>query len=216
MAHTGSFPWRRAQVNPFSGEIHPPASDFVVRAEDHGIPQSRHRVIIFGLRADIAAGLDNSQISAALLSQSEFPVTVGHVLKGMPKLRSGLSNGDDSEEIWQSETSRIMRNVSKVAIGLSENDKKAFRELGQSVAAKLSAATRIHRRVGGPYADVLSSCPNDLKHRAKKHFGFKSGGRADLPSSQGLASLIGNFRDRFEFAWPTTSSVRIPSANTVR
>jgi DNA (cytosine-5)-methyltransferase 1 len=32
--------------------VHPPAFDFVVRAEDHGIPQSRHRVIIVGIRAD--------------------------------------------------------------------------------------------------------------------------------------------------------------------
>jgi DNA (cytosine-5)-methyltransferase 1 len=147
----------------FFGQIHPPAFDFVVRAEDHGIPQSRHRVIIVGIRADIAAGLDASQISAALLPESQSPVMVRDVLKGMPKLRSGLSNGDDSEEAWQSKTSRIMRDVSKAAIGLSDEDNRAFRELGQSAAVRLVTATRIHRRMGGPYADVPASCPNDLK-----------------------------------------------------
>jgi DNA (cytosine-5)-methyltransferase 1 len=154
--------------------IHPPAFDFVVRSEDHGIPQSRHRVIIVGVRADIAAGLDESQISAALLSQSEFHVTVRDVLKGMPKLRSGLSKGNDSEAIWQSETCRTMHDVSKKAIGLSDEDRKAFKDLGESVALGLSAATRVHRRFGGVCAEVPTTCPNDLRQwlidRKLKHF----------------------------------------------
>jgi DNA (cytosine-5)-methyltransferase 1 len=148
----------------FFGSIsHPPAFDFVVRAEDHGIPQSRHRVIIVGIRADIAEGLEESQIGAALLPRSEVPVRVRDVLKGMPKLRSGLSGGDDSEEIWRSRTARIMRDVSKAAVGLSNEAKIAFRDLGTSVAVGLSVAARVYRRSGGPYAGVPASCPDDLK-----------------------------------------------------
>jgi hypothetical protein len=56
----------------------------------------------------------------------------------MPRLRSGLSNGSDGEKNWQSEASRIMRTVSKTAIGLSEEGKKAFRDLGETVAQGLS------------------------------------------------------------------------------
>jgi DNA (cytosine-5)-methyltransferase 1 len=169
LSKVGNGSYRLVPLAPRSGQsffgqmVHPLASDFVVQAEDHGIPQSRHRVIIVGIRADIAAELDDSQISAALLPQSKFPVMVRDVLKGMPKLRSGLSKGNDSEETWQSETSRIMRRVAKAAIGLSDDDKKAFKDLGESVALGLSAATRVHRRIGGPYADVPISCPNDLK-----------------------------------------------------
>jgi DNA (cytosine-5)-methyltransferase 1 len=169
LSKVGNGSYRLVPLAPRSGQsffgqmVHPPSVDFVVRAEDHGIPQSRHRVIIVGIRADIAAGLDNSQISAALLPQSESPVSVRDVLKGMPKLRSGLSNGNDSEENWQSETSRIMRGVSKTAIGLSDDHKKAFRDLGENVALGLSTATRVHRHYGGPYADLPTSCPNDLK-----------------------------------------------------
>ena len=147
----------------FAGMIHPPAADFVVRAEDHGIPQSRHRIIIVGIRADIAAGLDDSQINAALLPRSESPVMVQHVLKGMPKLRSGLSKENDSEQMWKSETSRIMRDVSKAEIELSGDDKKAFRALGKNVAGGLSAAKKTYRRFGGAYAKVPASCPNELK-----------------------------------------------------
>jgi DNA (cytosine-5)-methyltransferase 1 len=148
LSKVGGGSYRLVPLAPRSGRslfdrvVRPPAFDFVVRAEDQGIPQSRHRVIIVGIRADIAAGLDGSQISAALLPEPQSPVMVRDVLKGMPRLRSGLSNGDDSEEVWQSKTSRIMRDVSKTAIGLSDEDNRAFKELGQSAAVRLVTATR--------------------------------------------------------------------------
>jgi DNA (cytosine-5)-methyltransferase 1 len=169
LSRVGNGSYRLVPLAPRSGQsffgqmVHPPAFDFVVRAEDHGIPQSRHRVIIVGIRADIAVGLDDSQINAALLAQSASPVMVRDVLKGMPKLRSGLSSGNDSEETWQSETSRIMRSVLKAPLELSDEHKKAFKKFGESVAIRLSAATSVHRRIGGAYADVSASCPNDLK-----------------------------------------------------
>jgi DNA (cytosine-5)-methyltransferase 1 len=169
LSKVGNGSYRLVPLAPRSGQSffrqlgHPPAFDFVVRAENHGIPQSRHRVIIVGIRADIAERLDEKQISAALLPQSEIPVMVRDVLTGMPKLRSGLSNGNDSEETWRRETSQIMRIVSKLAIGLSDEDKRSFRNLGESVAVGLSGATRIRRRLGGPYAGVPGSCPRDLK-----------------------------------------------------
>jgi DNA (cytosine-5)-methyltransferase 1 len=153
----------RSSQSLFGRMVRPPAFDFVVRAEDHGIPQSRHRVIIVGIRADIAAKLDDRQISALLLPESDSPVTVRDVLKGMPKLRSGLSHGEDSQEIWRSEASRIMREVSKTSVGLSDEAKEAFKDLGEDVALGLSGNTRVYRRSGGPYAEVPSSCPNDLK-----------------------------------------------------
>lgn len=147
----------------FDQMIHPPAIDFVVRAEDHGIPQSRHRVIIVGIREDIATGLDDRQISGELLSQAVSPVRVRDVLKGMPRLRSGLSKGDDSGEIWRSAASRIMRGISKVTTELSGEEKKEFKEVGEVIARTLSSATRIFPRIGGAYAGLPSSCPVDLK-----------------------------------------------------
>jgi DNA (cytosine-5)-methyltransferase 1 len=169
LSKVGGGSYRLVPLAPRSGQsffrqmVHPHSFDFVVQTEDHGIPQSRHRVIVVGVRADVAAGLDDDQINAALLARSQLPVMVRDVLTGMPRLRSGLSNGDDSEDIWQNETARIMRNVSKTAIGLSGDDEKAFRELGKSFALGLSAATRIYPRRGGPYVQVPVSCPNDLK-----------------------------------------------------
>jgi DNA (cytosine-5)-methyltransferase 1 len=56
-----------------------------------------------------------------------------------------------------------MRDVSKTAIGLSDEDKRTFREVGESVAISLSTATKVHPRTGGVYADVPVSCPDGLK-----------------------------------------------------
>jgi DNA (cytosine-5)-methyltransferase 1 len=145
------------------GKGHPPAFDFVVRAEDHGIPQSRHRVIIVGIRADIASGINDDELSAALLPFSESPVTVQHVLRGMPRLRSGFSRGVDDEETWKVQTTRVMRQVAKAKAGLSDENGKAFRQIAASVASSLSKAARVHRRRGGAYAGVGAKCPRDLK-----------------------------------------------------
>lgn len=170
LSAVGDGAYRLIPLMPRSGQLHvpgfghPPAFDFVVRAEDHGIPQSRHRVIILGVRADIAAGLDDAQLSTALLPQSETPVTVQDVLKGMPRLRSGLSTGDDDEQTWQSQASRIMRRVSKTAIGMSEEDKEEFRAKGEELADGLQSASRVCKRSGGSYAEVPASCPNGLRN----------------------------------------------------
>lgn len=84
----GSGAYRLIPLSPRSGQstfaniTHPPASDFVVRAEDHGIPQSRHRVIVVGIRADVTTGVDGSRIGPELLPRSKTMVKVQDVLKG--------------------------------------------------------------------------------------------------------------------------------------
>ncbi len=70
---------------PFKG------TDFLVRAEDHGIPQARHRVFVVGLRRDITPPTDGR----SLLRRSETAVSVLDAIGDLPSLRSGLSRGDD-------------------------------------------------------------------------------------------------------------------------
>jgi len=67
--------------------------DFVIKAEQHGIPQARHRVILIGVRDDIGLG-SPEQI------KKENEVTVEQVIGSMPKLRSRLSKEPDSSEAW--------------------------------------------------------------------------------------------------------------------
>lgn len=73
------------------------ARDFLIRTEEHGVPQARHRVIIIGVRKDIAAGLS---LDGPILGKPQPTVTVGETLTGMWQLRSGLSR-KDSTDAWQ-------------------------------------------------------------------------------------------------------------------
>lgn len=74
--------------------------EFLIRAEDHGIPQRRHRVILFGLRQDLTNQLEESGLSIDPL-QSVSPVSVQDIIGAMPRLRSGLSGGKDSSVLWR-------------------------------------------------------------------------------------------------------------------
>ena len=76
--------------------------DYVIEAENFGIPQNRHRVILFGIRSDVA------QVTAKLsenphrfLLQKILPkVSVNAALSGLPPLRSRVSKESDSHEAW--------------------------------------------------------------------------------------------------------------------
>jgi DNA (cytosine-5)-methyltransferase 1 len=76
--------------------------DFVIEAEKFGVPQRRHRVILFGIRSDIAT--DSSDLgrkrSRFLLTPVEEQITVKKALSGLPPLRSRLSKEPDSHGAW--------------------------------------------------------------------------------------------------------------------
>lgn len=74
--------------------------DFVVRCEDHGVPQARHRIIILGVRNDLG-------VRPKHLLPDE-PVPLRTVLDAMPRLRSGLSRGDEPDA-WVSVVSSVRR-----------------------------------------------------------------------------------------------------------
>ncbi len=67
--------------------------DFVVRSEEYGIPQARHRVILLGIRNDIA---DPEEF----LTKVEKGPTVYDAIKDLPRLRSRLSRQQDSGPDW--------------------------------------------------------------------------------------------------------------------
>ncbi len=65
----------------------------VIRAERYGVPQQRHRVILMGVRDDI------DHVTPLVLRPTAF-VPVSSVIATLPKLRSGLSQTQDSPEAW--------------------------------------------------------------------------------------------------------------------
>ncbi|WP_431025469.1 DNA cytosine methyltransferase [Halomonas sp. H5] len=97
-------------------------SGFVVKSEEYGIPQTRHRVILIGVRKDIVDGQDVASIAKSLILDKKKEVSSGEVLFGMPKLRSGLSRGD-SDEDWYSAIRRV---AEKIAGELIETESESI------------------------------------------------------------------------------------------
>ncbi|EDZ48465.1 DNA-cytosine methyltransferase [Rhodobacterales bacterium Y4I] len=114
------------------------ARDFLIRAEDYGVPQARHRVIILGIRKDLATGL---KLDGPILGQPKPPVTVGEAITGMWPLRSGLS-WKDSTNAWHkavreqaasiAESCEAPEQVQAIARAISlSNDLPEFRSCGE-------------------------------------------------------------------------------------
>lgn len=67
--------------------------DFIIYAEEYGIPQARHRVIILGIRKDLAS-------HKLITLKKTPPLTVEQTIGNLPKLRSHISREVDSYEKW--------------------------------------------------------------------------------------------------------------------
>lgn len=87
------------------------AHDYIVRAEQYGIPQARHRVILLGVREDV-------NITPSLLKKTT-EVTVSDVITDLPKIRSRLSKESDSPEQWALLVKKHLHELLKEA---KEND----------------------------------------------------------------------------------------------
>lgn len=74
-------------------EINP--KDFIIRSEEHGVPQARHRVILLGVREDF---LPSKKLK---LKKMEWEVTVKEVIGDLPPLRSYITKTVDSPDAWQ-------------------------------------------------------------------------------------------------------------------
>ncbi len=82
---TGKEPGKRPKLDP---------REFIIRAEEYGIPQRRHRVIILGI-------LEGYEVEPKSLQPVLIPVKVKEALDSLPKIRSGLSKHQDSPDLWR-------------------------------------------------------------------------------------------------------------------
>src|SRR5690606_13160741 len=72
---------------------------FIVRAEDFGVPQARHRMFIVGVRSDL-------KVRPGLLRPHKSP-TVKETIGDLPAIRSGLSKSEDSAARWCREIEKL-------------------------------------------------------------------------------------------------------------
>lgn len=135
----------------------PAPKDFIVHAEVFGVPQRRHRVIVVGIRRSLEIDLSQRALDD---QETETPhgVSVAIVLKGLPKLRSGLSRGEDTHELWNNELIRAASTCTKLP-GLEPHLRMRFAEV--HMLAKQGRTPRA--RQSSRYAKVSASCPEMLR-----------------------------------------------------
>lgn len=88
-------------------------SDYVIRAEEYGVPQKRHRVILLGVRSDLAG------TPSKVLTPVSGP-TVREVIGHLPHIRSLISpRRDDDAMRWRKYRSDALR-MARYAAGPNE------------------------------------------------------------------------------------------------
>lgn len=147
-------------------------SGYVIRSELHGVPQARHRVILLGVRSDLAIGNIQPRLESAP------SVTVADAIGGLPALRSGLSRGRDDPERWAEIAALGCRLAAQACARMSGRSGKVagrLTEAGYAIeqggAALERSSTKTARPVNTQLAawlcdERLGSLPN---HHARGH-----------------------------------------------
>ena len=136
----------------------PKPSDFVINAKDFGIPQSRERVFILGVRQGV--GIDSIELQKS--STRTVWDTIGH----LPRLRSGLSKSEDSFENWL----RAIENNSKIFFAGSKH-LSALTDVLADLRALNEPLTRAsYQAVSNPPANPSSELENFLADKELGHW----------------------------------------------
>lgn len=77
----------------FDADSESDPADYIVRSEEHRIPQARHRMILLGVRNDIAKRPQRLRVY-------RDRIRMWAAICDLPRLRSRLSNGHDSGANW--------------------------------------------------------------------------------------------------------------------
>jgi DNA (cytosine-5)-methyltransferase 1 len=108
-------------------------SDFIVCAEKFAVPQRRHRVIIVGLRSDLAGRANGASIAV-----SDRTRTVSDTIGTMPALRSGISHSREDAQEWQQE---VVGWAKLLARFYKKTDDGKLREAFSLIASQLEGPT---------------------------------------------------------------------------
>jgi|ERR1035437_1816451 DNA (cytosine-5)-methyltransferase 1 len=100
--------------------------DFIIKAENFGIPQKRHRIIILGIRKDFFLNEPDVLINKELIA-------IEKVINRLPPLRSGISKGEDNKANWE----YLIKNFSSHVVfkNLNEESKNCLLNIIKNIRA---------------------------------------------------------------------------------
>ncbi|MGI6311491.1 MAG: DNA cytosine methyltransferase [Bacteroidales bacterium] len=100
--------------------------DFLIKMEDYGIPQARHRVILLGIREDIKIK------HIRVLNKNNDYIKLHDIIGNMPKLRSGISKRIVSSYILKERVRHRYERIIDSNTTWSNTIKRFIKELGIS------------------------------------------------------------------------------------
>lgn len=133
--------------------------DFLVHAEEHGLPQARHRVFVICLRRDIAETLEDRDLPR--LQRNSNMVSLAHIIGSMPKLRSRLSRGDDPGS-WQDAVRIACDLIAANQPPMSNEEDRRFQEALACALATTEGSAQPFRDAHGS-TSLPSMCPSGLR-----------------------------------------------------
>ncbi|WP_455284404.1 DNA cytosine methyltransferase [Cupriavidus necator] len=156
--------------------------DYLIESEKFGVPQCRHRVILFGVRSDVARATPalSREPGRFKLSPARGPISVEAALDGLPALRSRLSQKDDSHEVWLSTLRKAPLGLKDWRVPLRSDIEKAMADATRKAAAYTSAGSAFDStpiKLNGSMPISLRKWLHDpklggtLQHETRRHMG---------------------------------------------
>ena len=133
--------------------------DFLVHSEEHGVPQTRHRLFVVCIRCDVAKGLPEELVPRLEILSDTVPVS--DIIGSMPRLRSRLSRRDSAVS-WKDAVARAVERVEAAQPLMSREQERLFRH-----SLKLARATAHGAEL--PFAappggtGLSPGCPDNLR-----------------------------------------------------
>jgi len=165
--------------------------DYILEAENFGVPQMRHRVILFGVRRDLG-----KHEHRPLSPDPDHSNTVTNALSGLPKLRGRISRETDSHDAWLSALKEATRQLTgwrtnardRVETRMLEAYQKAFNRVstgGNFIPGNIETSTRLTEGLRSWYQDHRLG--GVLQHQTRSHM------RSDLYRYLFCASYAAEF-----------------------
>ena len=148
---------------------------FLIRAEEYGIPQARHRVILVGIRR-------GSELASPDRLQPVFePLDASVALGSMPPLRSGITRRTLTADEWRTEILRTLKVAASNGLekGVMQRMRAAFdmdlyTQLNLTQGGRFVPVSRIKTGRSNAEKGFLSKvvnkqCAGYLNHQARNH-----------------------------------------------